>query len=138
MLLILLFNVIFVILVVAANLSKDKSDLKSWLRFFASLVGIIFLLLCISAIKVNLDKDALEAEWSERYDALYSQAYYKMYNSDSAKKELADQIMEWNIDYETYWTKKDNIWISCFYPIRIVNYRAIPIDLIGIEGGGVG
>lgn len=138
MLLILLFNVIFVILVVATNLSKDKSEAKSCLRFFAGLIGIIFLLLCVSAIKVNLDKDTLEAEWSERYDALYSQAYYKMYNSDSAKKELADQIMEWNIDYETYWTKKDNIWISCFYPIRIINYRAIPIELIGIEGGGVG
>lgn len=138
MLLILLFNVIFVIFVVAANLSRDKSDLKWWMRFMAVLVGIIFLCLCISAIKVNLNKDTLEAEWSERYDALYSQAYYKMYNDDAAKKELADQIMAWNIEYETYWTKKDNIWISCFYPIRIINYKPISIELLGINKGGLG
>lgn len=138
MLLILLFNTIFVILVVAANLSKDKSDAKACLRFFAVLVGLIFLLLCISAIKVNLDKEALEAEWSERYSAIYSQALYEMYDSDSAKKELADQIMEWNIDYETYWEKKENIWISCFYPIRIENYRSISIELLGTTERSVG
>ena len=138
MLLILLFNVIFVIFVVAANLSKDKTALQGWLRFFASLVGIIFFVLCISAIKVNLEQETLEAEWSERYDAIYSQAYYKMYEDDAAKKELADQIMAWNIDYETYWAKKDNIWISCFYPIRIINYRPIAIELLGIDKGGLG
>lgn len=138
MLLIVLFNVIFIVFVVAANLSKDKSDLKGWLRFMAGLVGVVFFILCISAIKVNLEQDTLEAEWSERYDAIYSQAYYKMYDDDTAKKELADQIMAWNIEYETYWTKKDNIWISCFYPIRIINYRPISIELLGINKGGLG
>ncbi len=138
MLLILLFNVIFVIFVVAANLSNDKSGWKTLLRIFAVIFGIIFFTLCISAIAVNLDKDALEAEWSERYDAIYSQALYKMYDSDSAKEKLAYQIMEWNIDYETYWAKKDNIWISCFYPIRIINYRPISIELLGTTERGVG
>ena len=138
MLLILLFNVIFVVFVVAANLSKDKSGLQGWLRFFASIAGLIFLILCVSAIKANLNRDVLEAEWSERYDAIYSQAYYKMYSDDTAKKELADQIMAWNIEYETYWGKKDNIWISCFYPIRVVNYRPISIELLGIDNGGKG
>lgn len=138
MLLIVLFNVIFIVFVVAANLSKDNSDLKGWLRFMAGLVGVVFFILCISAIKVNLEQDTLEAEWSERYDAIYSQAYYKMYDDDTAKKELADQIMAWNIEYETYWTKKDNIWISCFYPIRIINYRPISIELLGISKGGLG
>ena len=138
MLLILLFNAIFVILIVAANLSKDKSEAKSWLRFFAGLIGLIFLILCVSAIKANIDRGAMEAEWSERYSAIYSQAIYEMYDSDSAKKELADQIMEWNIDYETYWEKKENIWISCFYPIRIENYRSISIELLGTTERGVG
>ena len=138
MLLILLFNAIFVIFVVAANLSEDKSGLQVWLRFFASLIGYIFLILCVSAIKVNIDRGAMEAEWSERYSAIYSQALYEMYDSDSAKKELADQIMEWNIDYETYWEKKENIWISCFYPIRIENYRSISIELLGTTERGVG
>ena len=138
MLLILLFNAIFIALVVAANLSKDHTTSKALLKGFAIVIGIIFLILCVSAIKVNIEKDMLETEWSERYDALYSQAYYKMYTDDIAKKELADQIMQWNIDYETYWTKKDNIWISCFYPIRIINYRPISIELLGINKGGVG
>lgn len=138
MLLIILINIIFVGFIVASNLSKERSDLKNLLRVFAVIFGIIFLFLCISAITVNLNRDALEAEWSERYDAIYSQAYYKMYDSDSAKKKLADQIMEWNIEYETYWAKKDNIWISCFYPIRAINYRPISIELLGINKGGMG
>lgn len=138
MLLILLFNVIFVGFFVAANLSKDNSGLKCFLRIFATVFGIIFLLLCVFAISVNLDKEALEAEWSERYSAIYSQAIYEMYDSDSAKKKLADQIMEWNIDYETYWEKKENIWISCFYPIRIENYRSISIELLGTTERSVG
>lgn len=138
MLLIIMFNAIFAGFVVAANLSKEKTELRGWLRCFAVIFGLIFCFLCISAIKVNLERDTLEAEWSERYDALYSQAYYKMYDSDSAKKELADQIMEWNIEYETYWTKKDSVWISCFYPIRAINYKPISIELLGINKGGVG
>ena len=109
MLLILLFNAIFVVSLVASRLSKDHSAMKILLTTIAVFTGIIFLCLCVSAIEVNLNRDTLEVEWSERYDA-----YYKMYDSDSAKKELADQIMEWNIEYNTYWTKKDNIWISCF------------------------
>lgn len=138
MLLILLFNAIFVVSLVASRLSKDHSATKILLTTIAVFTGIIFLCLCVSAIEVNLNRDALEAEWSERYDALYSQAYYKMYDSDSAKKELADQIMEWNIEYNTYWAKKDNIWISCFYPIRAINYRPISIELLGINKGGLG
>ena len=138
MLLIILINIIFVGFIVASNLSKERSGLKNLLRVFAVTLGIIFLFLCISAITVNLNRDALEAEWSERYDAIYSQAYYKMYDSDSAKKKLADQIMEWNVEYETYWAKKDNIWISCFYPIRAINYRPISIELLGIDKGGMG
>lgn len=138
MLLILLFNVIFAVLIVASNLSKDNSGLQCCLRIFAAVAGIVFLFLCVSAISVNLEKDAMEAEWSERYDALYSQALYEMYDSDSTKKKLADQIMEWNMDYETYWAKKDNIWISCFYPIRIINYRPISMELLGTTERGVG
>ena len=138
MLLILLLNVIFIGFFIASKLSPKDSTLKSILKGVAGVTAVVFIFLCVSAVKVNLEKDTLETQWSERYDALYAQAYYKMYSSDSAKKELADQIMEWNIDYQSYWTKKDNIWISCFYPIRIDNYRAIPMELIGIEGGGVG
>ena len=138
MLLILLFNVIFIGFFVASKLTPKDSVLKGVLIGAAWVTAVVFIFLCVSAVKVNLEKDTLETQWSERYDALYAQAYYKMYSSDSAKKELADQIMEWNIDYQSYWTKKDNIWISCFYPIRIDNYRAIPMELIGIEGGGVG
>ena len=138
MLLILIFNVIFIGLFAASKLSPKDSVLKGILKGAAWIAAGVFIFLCVSAVKVNLEKDTLEAQWSERYDALYAQAYYKMYSSDSAKKELADQIMEWNIDYQSYWTKKDNIWISCFYPIRIDNYRAIPIELIGIKEEGVG
>jgi len=138
MLLILLFNVIFVGFFVAANLANRDTTLKSVLKTVAGIAAIIFFCLCVSAIKVNLDKDALEAEWSERYSAIYSQAIYEMYDSDSAKKKLADQIMEWNIDYETYWEKKENIWISCFYPIRIENYRSISIELLGTTERSVG
>lgn len=138
MLLILLFNVIFVTTLVAANLTREHSRTKNLLSVISVITGIIFVFLCIYAIGVNLNRDALEAEWSERYDALYSQAYYKMYEGNSAKKKLADQIMEWNIEYETYWANKDNIWISCFYPIRAINYRPISIELLGINQGGVG
>ena len=138
MLLILLFNVIFVGFFVAANLAKSDTTLKSVLQTVAGIAAIIFFCLCVSAIKANIDRGAMEAEWSERYDAIYSQAYYKMYDSDAAKKELADQIMEWNIEYETYWEKKENIWVSCFYPIRIENYRSISIELLGTTERSVG
>jgi hypothetical protein len=72
------------------------------------------------------------ARYQQKYEDLYDQAYYKMYDNDNdiGKKALADQIMEWNEDLASYEAFKKNKWVSCLYPVDIEQFKEIPITLL--------
>lgn len=130
MLLILLFNALFVLSVVATMLGKDRSALKTTCKVLSVVLGLIFLFLCTCSIIENAQRDAMEERWFDEYDALYSQAYYKMYDSDAGKAALIDRITAWNMKVNTYKIMKDNTWISVFYPMDMNGYRTIPIEMV--------
>jgi len=130
MLLILLFNALFVLSIVAVMLGKDKSKLRLACKALSIVLGMIFLFLCTCAIIENAQREVMEMRWFEEYDSLYSQAYYKMYTSDSGKAELIDEITGWNMKVNTYKIMKSNIWVSVFYPMDPSPYRTIPIEMV--------
>lgn len=130
MLLILLFNALFALSVVAVMLGKDKTKLRLVCKTLSVILGVIFLFLCGCAIIENTNREVQEMKWFEEYDNLYSQAYYRMYSSDSGKAELIEKISKWNIKVNTYKIMKSNTWLSVFYPMDPTPYRTIPIEMV--------
>lgn len=135
MLLILLFNALFVLSVVAVMLGKDKSKLRLTCKVLSIVLGVVFLFLCTCAIVENARREIMEERWFEEYDNIYAQAYYKMYDTDGGKATLVEKIAVWNAKVNTYKIMKSNIWVSVFYPMDPSPYRTIPIELVN---GSVG
>lgn len=130
MLLILLFNALFVLSIVVVMLGKDKSKLRLACKALSVVLGVIFLFLCGCAIFENANREVLEERWFAEHDSLYSQAYYKMYSSEIGKAELIDRITAWNIKVNTYKIMKSNVWVSVFYPLDPTPYKTIPIEIV--------
>ena len=130
MLLILLFNALFVLSIVAVMLGKDKSKLRLACKVLSIVLGAIFLFLCSCAIVENSNREVMEMQWFEEYDSLYSQAYYNLYDSDSGKADLIERIAAWNTKVNTYKIKKSDSWVSIFYPMDPSPYRTIPIEMV--------
>ena len=126
----LLFVICIIAMVIMAFISIKFSDNDSiWLCSFigAILFGVIDILMIICAIDVNIRKEAAVAYWQQRYDSLVYQLENNLYDNDNdvGKKELYDQIQEWNEDLAANKVMQDSIWVGMFYPDVFDNFEFI-------------
>lgn len=79
--------------------------------------GIITLILGISLLFYYANIDAAVAENQARYEALVYQMENEIYENDNdlGKKELYDEVREWNEDLAYGKAAMDNFWIGIFY-----------------------
>lgn len=130
MLLIMLFNALFVLSIVAVMLGKDHSRARAVCKALSVALGLIFILLCTCAIVESANREVMEMRWFEEYDALYAQAYYNLYDSDGGKAELINKIAAWNTKVNTYKIMKCNVWVSVFFPMDPSPFRSIPVEMV--------
>ena len=121
-----LFVIALVIGVVCAVLGwwmydHTKYDTE-WLKTIGwIIIGISAAAILISGI-VMLDSygdaDAKIAENHKRYESLVYQLENNLYDNDNdlGKKELYNEIREWNEDLAYYQNIQDNFWFGIFYP----------------------
>lgn len=136
LLLICLFVGIVVFFALAFGMYRIvKYDLGA-LIFLFGVIGVVLTIIfagcTIVTIQAHISKEADEAKWKQAYESLYNQAYYNMYENDNdlGKKQLADQITEWNEDLEAYRAYKNSKWVSIMYPMDISDFNTIPTTLI--------
>ena len=101
------------------NNTKYDTD---WLKF----VGWVITTLAAFAIVISgilmacnyLDGNAHAATNNKRYESLVYQLENNLYDNDNdfGKKELYNEIREWNEDLAYYQTVQDDFWIGIFYP----------------------
>lgn len=110
-------------------------DWEDSLVGFLSLVGAVLLgvadiLMIICAIDVNIRKEATVAYWQQRYDAIVYQLENNLYDNDNdvGKKELYNQIQEWNEELAANKVMQDNIWVGMFYPDVFDDFEFIPLE----------
>ena len=66
----------------------------------------------------------------QRYDSLTHQVESGMYNNDNeyGKKELANQVQEWNEDLAKGKALQKDFWVGIFYPNVYDEFEFIPLD----------
>lgn len=129
----LLFVICIIVAVFLAFISIKFSDYDSvWLFSFigAILFGVVDILIIICAIDVNIRKEAAVAYWQQRYDAIVYQLENNLYDNDNdvGKKELYNQIQEWNEELAANKVMQDNIWVGMFYPDVFDDFEFIPLE----------
>jgi hypothetical protein len=106
-----------------------------WLRCVSIIIaGIMAICIIVSGV-VMLDSygnaDAKIAENKEIYKSLVYQLENNLYDNDNdlGKKELYNDIQEWNKDVVYYQNIQDNLWFGIYYPnvfdqFKIIDYAA--------------
>lgn len=113
---------IFIALLVVSVLIVIHTNEASDLHFFSGFLCVISILaLSISAIALAFNYigvDASIATWQTQYESLTYQLDNNLYDNDNdiGKKELMNQIQDWNTDLAYRKTIQRNFWVGIYYP----------------------
>lgn len=115
-----LFVIMFVVGIVCAILGECFEN--SVIAAFGLFLGIIFvsvILVCGFVMIGNYGSaEADIAQNNQKYESLVYQLENNLYDNDNdlGKKELYNEIREWNEDLAHYQTIQDSFWFGIFYP----------------------
>lgn len=109
---------IVVFLGLAVYMEKRFSN-YSWLFLGIALISfIVATVMLVDIIVRNTNVDAYVAENQMRYEMLVYQYENDIYDNDNdlGKRDLMEDIQEWNEDLAYYREAQDDFWIGIFYP----------------------
>ena len=116
--------------------TKYDTEWLNMLGWVIAIVAAIAVIIC-TAIMISsyAGVDAKVAENHEIYKSLTYQLQNDFYDNDNdlGKKELYNQIQEWNMDLAYYQNIQDNFWLGIFYPDVFDQF-----EFIEMNGGGEG
>lgn len=125
---------ISVVLFVVASCIDDyaHSDAAFVMQLFGGLIAVAVVIMLICAAVNHISAGADIEMNKARYDSLVYQAEAQLYNNDNdlGKKELANQIQEWNEDLASHKKLQRDFWLGIFYPNIFDEFEFIPVDLI--------
>lgn len=93
-----------------------------WLKLTGWVVVVIAALAILISGFIMIDSygnaEANVAQNNKRYESLVYQLENNLYDNDNdlGKKELYNEIREWNEDLAYYQNIQDNFWFGIFYP----------------------
>ena len=85
---------------------------------FSVILGIVVGASTISIVCDHASADATIARDKQTYESLVYQYENNLYDNDNAlgKKELMNQIQEWNENLAAKQKLQDNFWVGIYYP----------------------
>ena len=128
----------FVVFLVLAIIFADSWDFD-WIGMFSAVLtfvsGIAAAIMLIVIIVNNVGVEAKIEASQQRYDSLVYQAENNLYENDNdlGKKDLANQIQEWNEDLARGKTLQNDFWVGIFIPDIYDEFEFIPMSVLGSE-----
>lgn len=114
--------VLMVVLGVVGMIVYDNTRVGEWcwsVSFAGIVAGIIAVAVSLCIIAINYcGVDGEIAANQARYESLVYQYENNLYDNDNdlGKKELMNQIQEWNEDLARNQENQDNLWIGIYIP----------------------
>ena len=109
---------IVVFLGLAVYVEKRFHDYSVPFLMIASVGFIVAIIMLIVIIVKNTNVDAYVAENQMRYEMLVYQYENDIYDNDNdlGKRDLMEDIREWNEDLAYYRKAQDDFWVGIFHP----------------------
>lgn len=98
---------------------SEKCGGYSWLFITIALISLIIsIVMLVDIIVRNTNVDAYVAENQMRYEMLVYQYENDIYDNDNdlGKRDLMEDIQEWNEDLAYYREAQDDFWVGIFHP----------------------
>ena len=125
----------FVVFLVLAIVFADSWDFE-WLgtlsAVLAFVAGIAAAIMLVVIIINNVGIEANIESKKQRYDSLVYQAENNLYENDNdlGKKDLVNQIQEWNEDLARGKALQDDFWVGIFYADIYDEFDFIPMTVL--------
>lgn len=109
---------IVVCLGLAVYLEKRFRDYSGPFLVIAIIGFIVAIIMLMAIIVENTNVDAYVAENQMRYEMLVYQYENDIYDNDNdlGKRDLMEDIQEWNEDLAYYREAQDDFWVGIFHP----------------------
>lgn len=132
----LIFILVTILVVISFLLAKWHigcdffQDIFYPLCFITGIVALLFMSIAVGINHCTADADLIKLQ--ERYESLTYQVDNQMYNNNNevGKKELVDQIVEWNENLAFSKTVKHNLWVNWFIAVDYDKLEYIPISKV--------
>ena len=124
--------VVFTVLAIVFFDSWDFEWVSMLSTIFSAIAGIAFVVMLIVVIVNNVGVEASIEANKQRYESLIYQAGNNLYENDNdlGKKELANQIQEWNEDLASGKALQDDFWVGIFYADIYDEFNFIPMTVL--------
>ena len=125
----------FVVFLVLAIIFADSWDFE-WLGMLSAVLtfvtGIAAAIMLIVIIVNNVGVEAKIEANKQRYDSLVYQAENNLYENDNdlGKKDLVNQIQEWNEGLAKGKVLQDDFWVGIFYADIYDEFDFIPMTVL--------
>ena len=124
--------VVFVVLAIVFFDSYDFEWVSMLSTIFSAIAGIAFVVMLIVVIVNNVGVEASIDANKQRYESLIYQAENNLYENDNdlGKKELVNQIQEWNEDLARGKALQNDFWVGIFYADIYDEFNFIPMTVL--------
>ena len=124
--------VVFVVLAIVFFDSWDFEWVSMLSTIFSVITGIALVVMLIVVIVNNAGVEASIEANKQRYDSLIYQAENNLYENDNdlGKKELVNQIQEWNEDLARGKALQGDFWLGIFYADIYDEFNFIPMTVL--------
>ena len=124
--------VVFAVLAIVFFNSCDFEWVSMLSTIISVLAGIALVVMLIVVIVNNVGIEASIESSKQRYESLIYQAENNLYENDNdlGKKELVNQIQEWNEDLARGKALQDDFWVGIFYADIYDEFDFIPMTVL--------
>lgn len=124
-----IFVAIFVIGLLATIFTDEWSDLHLNAVITLAVGASLLIISAIGFATSYIGTDASIAKWETQYESLTYQLENNLYDNDNdiGKKELMDEIREWNGNLAYHKAIQRNFWVGIYYPNIYDNLEFIPL-----------
>ena len=124
--------VVFTVLAIVFFDSYDFEWVSIMSTTFSAIAGVAFVVMLIVVIVNNVGVEASIEANKQRYESLIYQAENNLYENDNdlGKKELVNQIQEWNEDLASGKALQDDFWVGIFYADIYDEFNFIPMTVL--------